>query len=164
MSSENPKPQNLLIIVLTVVIAFILDIVPIPDTIAFLRPEWTYLVTLYWVLALPYRVGIFTAWVVGLILDLLEANLLGLQAFTLSLSAYLISLLHQRMRLYPLYQQAMVIFLIVGLHLSLLHWIKGQLSVVSSGYSFLIPSVSSAVIWPFVALVMLSVQRRFRVQ
>jgi rod shape-determining protein MreD len=37
-----------------------------PDWAASARPEWVVLVLIYWILALPERVGVAAGWLVGL--------------------------------------------------------------------------------------------------
>ena len=51
------------------------------------RPEWVPMVLIYWVMALPYRIGIGSAWIVGLVLDILEGSILGLNAMALVIIA-----------------------------------------------------------------------------
>ena len=72
---------GLWVIALTFVVAMVLAIVHLPDSVpvelGYLRPEWVVLVLIYWVIALPRRVGILVAWSVGLIVDVLLGSLLG---------------------------------------------------------------------------------------
>jgi len=164
MQGEIPRPQNLFIIFLTIIVAFLLDAMPLPDALALVRPEWVYMVILYWVLVLPYRVGIGAAWVTGLMLDVLEGTLLGMQALTLSLTAYLGLILYQRLKLYPLLQQSLVVFIILGLHLVVCHWIQGLVGVVSKGYLYLLPALVSAILWAPASIIMHGLHRAFRVQ
>ena len=70
-------------IFLTFFLAYFLAIVPFPDWAMDYRPEWVPLVLIYWVMALPYRVGIGWAWLAGIILDILEGSTLGLNAMAL---------------------------------------------------------------------------------
>lgn len=161
---QAPRAQNHFIILLTVIVAFLLSVMPLPDRLALFRPEWVYLVVFFWVIAIPQHIGITVAWVVGLLLDVLDGTLLGMQALTLSITAYLALVLHQRLKLYPLLQQSLVVFVILGLHLLINHWIQGLVGVVSSGYLYLVPALVSAVIWPGVFVILKALQIHFRVQ
>ena len=58
------------------------------------------MVLMYWVMALPYRVGIGSAWVAGIVLDVLEGSVLGLNALGLVVIAYITLSLHQRLRMF----------------------------------------------------------------
>ena len=66
------------VIVFSFFIAYLLAIVPFPEWAMNYRPEWVPMVLIYWVMALPYRIGIGSAWIVGLVLDILEGSILGL--------------------------------------------------------------------------------------
>ncbi len=70
--------NNTWVVILTLTVALLLDILPMPSIIAPYWPKWVALVLLYWSLALPHRYGLITAWVTGLFVDALEGTLLGL--------------------------------------------------------------------------------------
>ena len=53
-------------ILLTFFVAYVLAVVPLPDWLMWGRPEWVALTLVYWVIALPHRVGIATALVESL--------------------------------------------------------------------------------------------------
>jgi rod shape-determining protein MreD len=83
----SSRTQGIWVIVLTFFIAYLLAIVPVPEWAMSYRPEWVPLVLIYWVMALPYRVGIGSAWIAGLVLDILEGSILGLNALALVIIA-----------------------------------------------------------------------------
>jgi rod shape-determining protein MreD len=66
------KSHAIWVIFLSFFIAYLLAIVPFPEWAMNYRPEWVPMVLIYWVMALPYRIGIGSAWSAGLILDILE--------------------------------------------------------------------------------------------
>ncbi len=109
----NQAPQNSWAIVATFVLSFMLVILPLPSWAIPWRPEWTTLVLIYWCMALPQRVGVVSGWSVGLIQDVLTGTLLGQQALSLAITAYFISQIHLRLRIYPIYQQMIVIFFVI---------------------------------------------------
>ena len=76
------------VIVFRCSIAYLLALVPFPEWAMNYRPEWVPMVLIYWVMALPYRIGIGSAWIVGLVLDILEGSILGLNAMALVIIAY----------------------------------------------------------------------------
>ncbi len=61
------------------------------------------------------RVGVIHGFVLGLLLDLIEGAPLGQNALTLSLLAYLFLLLYQRFRVYSIWQQAVLVFVLLGI-------------------------------------------------
>lgn len=46
------------VLVLTLIASFALSIIPFPESIKMFQPEWIVLVMVYWLMALPERVGV----------------------------------------------------------------------------------------------------------
>lgn len=161
----NTRPANgLWVIPVSFFIAYLLAMVPLPQMVALARPDWVGLCLIFWVLVLPDRVGIFVGFCVGLLHDVLMGTYLGTFALAYSTLAYLVLLLHQRLRMYPLLQQALVIFLIVATSQILVQWSKDLFTSGITGEMHLVPSVVSALLWPWVFVMMRALQIRLRVQ
>lgn len=150
-------------IALSFVVALILTMLPLPDWAELGRPEWVTLVLVYWCLALPERVGVGIGWLLGLVLDVIHGSLLGQYALGLALVAYLAHLLHQRIRVYPLWQQALTILMLVALQQMLVLWVKGILGQSPNTWFYWLPSLSSCLLWPWTFLMLRDVRRRFQV-
>lgn len=133
-------------------VAFLFSILALPNAVSYLRPEWVAMVVIYWVIKSPAKVGVVVAWSSGLVLDILEGNLLGVNALSLAVVAYLVLTMHQRIKLFPLIQQSFTVFLVVGIHLMIGHFIRNLVSDSVSGMAYLIPAFSSAVVWPVLYL------------
>lgn len=151
------------IIFATLAIALWLSIIPLPDWARWARPEWVAMVLIYWVIALPHRIGIGSAFVTGLVLDLVEGSPLGENAFALSIIAYLGLILYQRMRMYAGWQQAGIVFVLVGLNQLLCHWVQTLTTKVTPTMLFLLPALVSALLWPTIMLLLRKVRRQFAV-
>ncbi len=151
------------VIVMSFVAALMLTIIPMPGWTVTLRPEWVVLVLIYWCLALPQRVGVGTAWIIGLVLDVLQGALLGQHAMSLSIVAFLTLKLHQRVRVFPLWQQALIVLLLVALHQLLMLWVAGISGHASQSWSYWLPSISSMLLWPATFVVLRRVRRHFHV-
>lgn len=161
----HSRSQGGWVILLTFFIAYLLAIVPFPEWAMHYRPEWVPLVLIYWVMALPYRVGIGSAWVAGLVLDILEGSILGLNALALVIIAYVTLTLHQRLRMFSLFQQSGLIIALIGLNLMISHWLQiatGQ--TVSSSLEFLLASLTSALVWPLLFQILRQLRRGFGVR
>jgi len=158
------KPHATWVIFLTFSIAYLLAIVPFPDWAMSYRPEWVPMVLIYWVMALPYRVGIGWAWVVGLLLDILEGSTLGVNALSLVILAYVTLSLHQRMRMFTILQQSGLMLALIGLNVMICNWLQIITDqTVSSNLIFLMASVTSAVIWPSLFQLLRQIRRSFDV-
>lgn len=158
------RAHSIWVILLSFFIAYLLAIVPFPEWAMNYRPEWVPMVLIYWVMALPYRVGIGSAWLVGIILDVLEGSVLGLNALGLVVIAYVTLNLHQRLRMFSALQQAGLVLALVGINLVFGHWLQivtGQ--TVSSSLMFLMAALTSAVIWPSLFQLLRQIRRSFDV-
>ncbi len=156
------RPGDNLLIVVSFIVAIVVYNIPLPHVIEYGRPEWISLVLLYWAVALPNRIGLATAWSIGLLLDVLTGAILGRNALAMLLLAFLAHRLYQRLRMFPALQQALIVFLVVGLQLLLLHWIDSFHAVVSPPYFYLIPSLTSALFWPLVYFLLHTARLRAR--
>lgn len=158
------KPHATWVIALTFFIAYLLAVVPFPEWAMNFRPEWVPMVLIYWVMALPYRIGIGLAWGIGILLDILEGSVLGLNALALVIIAYVTLSLHLRLRMFSTLQQSGLVLALVGLNLMICHWLQivsGQ--TIASNLMFLMAALTSAVIWPWLFQLLRHVRRSFDV-
>ena len=155
------------VIVLTLLLAMVLAIVSLPDflpaVLGFLRPDWVALVLMYWVIALPHRVGVVTAWCAGLLMDVLLGTLLGQYAIIYSLLAWGAASFYQQLRIFTVWQQA----LLVGAFLCVAEGLALSIEVVAGLGSwnlwYFMSAVVGAFIWPWVYLVLRFLRRQLRV-
>lgn len=135
--------------VITVLLALVLSISLFPVGWFEFRPEWLGLVVFYWTFRAPAQFGILMAWCLGLLLDVLEATPLGTNALGMALIAFLVLTIHQRLRMHPLPQQCLMVFLLLGINQMLVHFIKQLLGADVTGFGYLWPAFTSAIAWPF---------------
>ncbi len=152
------------VIVLSFIIALALHMLPLPDWAEPLRPDWLVLVLVYWCIAIPERVGVVTGWLAGLLLDVANGALLGQNALILAIVAYLALRLHQRIRVFPLWQQSVSVMLLVTLHLMLVLWIKGILGQSIETWAYWLSAPSSLLAWPLVYLTLRQLRRAYQVR
>ncbi|MDH5327007.1 MAG: rod shape-determining protein MreD [Gammaproteobacteria bacterium] len=158
------KHQGGFLILLTFIASLILSMIPMPSWLESFRPLWVVIVLIYWVIALPDRVGVFAAWVVGLMYDVASGALLGQNALAMAFIAYLGIKLHLRIRIFPLWQQAMSILVLVALYQMLSLWIKGMTGVTAQGMSYWLPSLSSMLVWPLTYMILRAYRRHYKIR
>jgi rod shape-determining protein MreD len=152
-----------LVIFATVCVALLLTILPMPDWARPFRPQWVTLVLLYWTIALPHRVGVGTGFVVGIVLDVMTGTLLGHHALGLSVVLFVAIQLHQRIRVFPLWQQSLgVLMLLVVQHLLAL-WIIGATRGEAPGLSYWMVPLIGALLWPWIFVTLRTLRRHFKV-
>ena len=151
------------IITLTVLIALTLTIVPLPHWLEPYRPAWPVLALIYRGMALPQRVGVGAGWATGLLIDVLTGSLLGQHALALTVVMFLTLNLHQRIRVFPLWQQALSVLTLTALYQLLVLWFDGITGQRTGGWQYWMPSVIGMLLWPWVFMLLRDVRRRFKV-
>lgn len=150
-------------VLFTFIVALLLTILPLPEWGRYLRPDWVGLVLIYWCMAVPERIGVGSGWFAGLLVDLLTGAVLGQHALALTVVAFLTIRFHQRMRLFPLLQQAFTVLVLLVLHQLIALWISRFIGRPGVPLYFWAPSLIGMVIWPVVYSVLRSIRHGFRV-
>jgi rod shape-determining protein MreD len=151
------------IIAFTFIAALMLTILPLPDWARYYRPEWAALALLYWCMALPERIGVGIGWIIGILLDVMKGALLGQHALGLAVIAYLTINLHQRIRVFPLWQQSLTIMMLLLLYQLLILWFNGIIGLPAKGWEYWMPSLTGMLLWPWVFILLRSLRRHFKV-
>jgi rod shape-determining protein MreD len=94
---------------ISIVLALVLGLLPLPPALQPVRPYWLALVVAYWLIEHPDRAGLGFAFIVGLLGDLTFGSLLGEQALRLVVMSYILQRFRARLRFFPLSQQALAI-------------------------------------------------------
>jgi rod shape-determining protein MreD len=156
--------QGGLVILLTFCAALMLMILPLPEWARPYRPQWVSLTLIYWTLAVPHRVGVGTGFVSGILLDVLTGTVLGQHALGLTIIAYIGVKLHQRVRLFPLWQQALIVLSMLVLEHLVTLWVMGALRKQPPGLAYWLVPLIGALLWPWLYIVLRDLRRRFNVR
>lgn len=151
------------VIVVVFIVAFMLSLMPIPVWARYFRPQWVTLALIYWNMALPKRVNIGTAWIIGIIEDILTGSLLGQHSLALSVTAFITIKLHLRIRIFPLWQQSCTIMLLLLLERLIQLWIMGATEQPTPSVWYWLPVFTSALLWSWVYIILRDIRRRFNV-
>lgn len=109
----------------SIVVALVLSVVPLPDAIVAFRPDWVAVVLLYWSLIEPRRYGLLSAFWLGIVLDTLSGSLLGQHSLALLLIVFLSQRLYLRIRTFPASQVATIVIGLLALYELVLLLIDG---------------------------------------
>ena len=101
------RTRNGWVLPVSILVAILLGLVPLPAPLQPLRPYWLALVLAYWLLEAPDRVGLGVSFMIGLGADLAFGGLLGEQALRLVVLAFILERFRARLRFFPMSQQAM---------------------------------------------------------
>ncbi len=145
----------------TLLLALMLQLWPLPDWLGFMRIEWMTLVLMYWALAIPEQVGVTAAWIMGLLMDVALGSILGQHAVGMVIVVYVIQLEYQRIRVFSLAQQALVVFGLLVIKQILVLWVTGMVSQAPELSTYFLPSLVGALFWPWLFLILRDLRRRF---
>lgn len=149
---------------ISILAALIFSIMPLPLAIQSLWPDWAAMVVMYWAIALPHRVSIGTAWVVGFLLDILLGTVLGVHAVALSIIVFAVSSNFQKFRNFSVWQQSVLIGIFLILYHLIIFWINRFLLNLNFSFEYISPSLSSAVLWLWLFPLLRAYRRKFKVR
>ncbi len=149
-------------VLLTIILALMLTMMPLPDSVSAFRPDWVALIMIFWTMTVPRRISVGVAWIVGIFVDVSQGTLLGQHALALCAVAYVTVKFHLLMRVFPLMQLTATIFAILALYQFLLFWINGVVGINAPSISYWAPVITGTLIWPLLYTFVSGV--RYRVQ
>ena len=163
----DTRASGVFIIAVSILLAMVLSVLPMPHIVpaelGYLRPDWVALVMIYWIIALPDRVGMASAWLTGIMMDVLLGSLLGQHALAFVVIAYIATSLYQRLRMFSVWQQALIVFAILGINQLINFWVESIAGDSEWSMWYLLPSLTGALLWPWIFLMLRSLRRRFGV-
>lgn len=151
------------VIYITFFICLVAAIFPLPIMFNAFRPEWMVLAIFYWIIALPHRINIGHAFILGLVLDLLLGSTLGMHALSFSLMAYVASINFQRFRNFTLVQTTLLVGAFVFCSKLALYWIASNMQEIVLHRHYFWSIFTSMLVWPWFFLFMRYVRIRFKV-
>jgi len=161
-----PRKNGRLIILFTIILGLLLSFVQL-TVLRDYNPPWAMMVIIYWCLAIPNRIGIGTAWIVGLFADAMSGgSLLGMHALSFTITAYITLSLHQRIRISPPFQQALTVFCLLLLYSLLIHWFSGfSTEHPDRAFSteFFYPPLVGFIAWPLLFFILRGMRRRYKI-
>lgn len=156
------------LIFLTITCALVAAIVHLPETwpqwLGWLRPAWVPMVLFYWVLAVPHRLGLITAWMLGLLVDVLQGEPLGLNGVLLATITFVAWRFYERLRMYAGVQHSLLLFVLIFATELTRRLVNLLMHGEPVGWMYLLVPLSSAILWPFVDFVLGALRRRVRVE
>ncbi len=149
-------------IVLSVVVALMLSIAPMPEWSEAFRPTWVVLTLIYWSMTLSNNYSVGSAWIAGLVLDVAQGTLLGQHALAITLVIYVTVKFHLQLRQFPMLQLSATVFALLALYQFILFWINGVVGVNSPSATYWGPVISGALVWPVLHFILGTVRQRVR--
>lgn len=137
---------------LSLFLALLLAVVPLPDVVSAFRPDWVAIIMLYWTLIDPRRYGLITAFVLGILLDALTGSLLGQHALSLLVIVFLGQRFCATLKTFPSSQFVLFVAGLLGLYEFILFWIDGVAGRSVPLVERWAPVVTGGLVWLLVLL------------
>jgi rod shape-determining protein MreD len=136
-------------LLLSLLLALLLQLLAVPDAIAPLRPMWLPLMLGYWAMFAPETPVLATAWVAGLCCDVLYDAPLGQYALGMVTVAFLLRRLRGTLLVFPLWQATLALAPAWALYAFLMFWIDGLTHHSADAARRWLPVLTTTLLWPF---------------
>lgn len=145
---EILRPAPFTFVWLTILIALFLNLVPMPNWVQRIWPDILAVVMVYWGVFQPRRLGILGAFLLGLIMDVADATLLGQHALSYSVLMFAAMALHRRIQMFHLPYQVAHVVAILLLHQAVELVVRLIAGHQFPGPVYFVASLTGAVLWP----------------
>jgi rod shape-determining protein MreD len=143
-------------------LALLLGLLPVPAAVAPFKPYWLALVLCFWLLEAPERAGLGTAFLLGLVGDLLFGTLLGEQAMRLTILAFIVLRFRARLRFFTLAQQALALFALLVNDRCVVMMVRGFSGEGLPPASFWLSPLTGMLLWPWIFLLLDDLRLKLR--
>ncbi len=140
-------PASSLFIATSLVIALILNFLPLQGDLLIARPDFVAFAIAYWNVNHPHKLGMSVAFGMGLMVDVGNAGILGQHALAYCVIFYLTQIFGRRLRLFSLLKQAPQI----GLFLLIMQIVFALVALSSGstlpGWRYFHATIAGALLW-----------------
>ena len=144
-SSRILQPVRLWFILLSLIVALVMNFIP-TASVPWI-PDWIALVLVFWSIREPRHVGMGSAFLLGVAMDVADASLMGQHALAYVMITYLAGLLSRRILWFPLGQQALHVAPLLLLAQAIQVAVRLVPGVDFPGLSYFIGPFIGAVLW-----------------
>ncbi|MBT3277307.1 MAG: rod shape-determining protein MreD [Candidatus Thioglobus sp.] len=130
--------------------ALILSALPLHETILDSSPFWMLLLYTYYLIHFPVKGSLFIALILGVLLDILQGDILGQNALALIVASIFINNVKQSFYVSNLSTQQVYVFLSSSIYLAFFFLTYSLIHDFTDNYYLLLTPLTSALIWPFV--------------
>lgn len=149
------------LIVVSLLVACMFMLMPLPEFAAKSRPDFITLTLMYWWLAHPEKIGVVTGFIMGLVLDVMYGSLLGEHAIGTVFIAWVFVKNYQSLRVLPFMQQSMIVGVLLFIKQFVAYWIdSGRGYDTGSVFLYFLPCLLGALLWPWLFVMMRDLRRK----
>jgi len=159
---EILRPANPGFVVATLVLALVVNTLPVSGVALALKPDFLALTLLYWCIQAPRYVGVGVAWMTGLAMDVADASLFGQHALAYAALAYGAEYFRRRVLRFPLWQQAAQVAVLLGVCALLVLAVRLIGGAPLPRWTYAVPPITGALLWPLLSVLLQWPQRPHR--
>jgi rod shape-determining protein MreD len=134
--------------------ALIISALPLSQTVLEASPFWLLLFFIYWLTYFPAKAQFFLALLLGVLLDILQGDILGQNALALILSSAFIVNVKQSFFVSNLSTQQVYVFVASSIYLGFFLLVHTLIQGFNFSYYLLFAPLTGALLWPLVKLVL----------
>lgn len=156
MSQLSPAAMNTRIVI-SVLIALLFTILPLPGAVSDIRPMFVPLVVLYWATFHPLSFGLGKAFLTGILLEATQSLVIGQAALGIVTITVFALANHRRMQFQAIPQQMLTIAALLFAYQFIQVWVESVLDRPSDLSARTLAVITSAFIWPGIIVFMRSI-------
>lgn len=141
-------------LIVSIILALLLSITPLPDAIIAYRPLILTLVCIYWAIYHSSDFGLGKAFVIGLFLDVLHGTLLGQTSLCLVAITAACMYYQRSFRMSPIFQQILFVLMFCALYQFLFIWTDSINERPLATQARMLTALISALLWPAIVVIM----------
>ena len=142
----------------SLLVALLLSMLPL-GRIAWM-PDFVAIVLVFWSIHQPHRIGMASAFFMGLLVDVQQSAMLGQHALAYTLLSFMALIVHRRLVWFSVFSQAVQILPMFAIAHALELLARLIAGGVFPGFAIALAPVIEAALWPIVSAVLLAPQRR----
>ncbi len=155
---EIQMPVRPAFIAFTLIVALVINLLPLSGWWLACRPDFVALVLLYWCIDQPRKIGFTIAWLLGLVMDVSDGSLFGQHALAYAILAYAGIALHRRVQRFSVTPQVLHVIPLLLLNDVIVLLVRLANGGDFPGYFYFAGSVIGGLMWPLL-LIVLRLQR-----
>ncbi|MDF2445066.1 MAG: rod shape-determining protein MreD [Moraxellaceae bacterium] len=133
-------------------LAFVLAVLPLPQALAYWRPEFVTMVLIFWAMNAPGIMGIWAGFFLGILMDVLFGTPFGVHALVLALVAWMVRLSWRWVTVFSLWQTSGLVLAVVFASLIAKRILLGIVATPPASMLYWLPALGSALLWPTVMM------------
>jgi rod shape-determining protein MreD len=147
-SEEILLPVKPLYIAITLLVAMMINMLPLSGWVLGVRPDFVALVLLYWGIHQPRKIGFLPAWLLGLAMDVADGSLFGQHALAYSVMMFAAIALHRRVSMFDMRHQILHLLPILLIMQFIVLGVRHAAGGVIPGWWYFLSSITGALLWP----------------